>query len=150
MRILEKTGYADRIKWRIRISWVILIAMLVYMGIVGEHGGDSRMMTDLASATSRVIFFGGFIYVAYRIYRNKQLLKNRALLKAQMQAEQDERNQYLHDKSGGIVLDILLVFLLFVTTTAALFNMPAFYVSLSILLVSVFLKVATYLFYSHG
>ncbi len=63
--------------------------------------------------------------------------------------EQDERNQYLHDKSGGIILDILLVFLLFITVTTALFNMSAFYISLIILVVTFLLKVGAYLFYSY-
>lgn len=150
MKRFDKMSYTDKIKWRIRISWLILIIMLVYMVIVGEFGGgDSRIMTDLANITSRVIFFGGFIYIAYRIHRNKNLLKDRAMLKEQMQAEQDERNQYLHDKSGGVVMDLLLVVLLFITTTAALFNMPAFYASFIILAVAVFLKSAAYCVYSH-
>lgn len=45
--------------------------MIIYMFIVGETGGDSRIMTDLADATSDVIFFGGFIYIIYRILYNK-------------------------------------------------------------------------------
>lgn len=76
--------------------------MLVYMVIVGElGGGDSRMMTDFANAASDILFFGGLIFVFYRIFRNKRLLKNQMLLKEQLQMEEDERNQYLHDKSGG-------------------------------------------------
>ena len=43
-----------------------------------------------------------------------------------MKTELDERNQYLHDKSGGIVADILLAILLFVTLTASMFDMAAF------------------------
>ena len=69
-------------------------------------------------------------------------------MKEQMKLEQDERNQYLHDKSGGTVLDILLVFLMFMTVTTALYNMTAFYISISILAFTVFLKAGSYLFYS--
>ena len=119
------------------------------MVVVGETGGgDSRIMTDLAASTSRIIFFGGFIYIVYRIASLKKLLKNRLLLKEQMRLEQDERNQYLHDKSGGVVIDILLVFLLFVTTTCALYNMDAFCVSFIILVVTIALKGASYMIYS--
>lgn len=67
-----------------------------------------------------------------------------------MQIELDERNQYLHDKSGGIVTDILLLFLLFTTTTAGLFNMAAFYTSFAILAVATFLKLTFYWIYSRN
>ena len=53
-------------------------------------------MTGLAKQFSSFVF-RGLIYVAYRIVRNKKLLKNRMLLKEQLRMEQDERNQYLYD-----------------------------------------------------
>lgn len=138
MKKSEHLSYTEKIKWRIRLLWILLIAMLVYMVIIGETGGgDSRIMTKLANIVSRVIFFGGFIYVIYRIVSLKNLLKNRLLLKEQMRLEQDERNQYLHDKSGGIVVDLLLIVQLFVTVTTALYNMTAFHVSVALLAVLV-------------
>lgn len=149
MKNFDRLSYSEKIKWRIRILWITLIAMLIYIVIVGETGGgDSRIMTDLADAVSRVIIFGGIIYIAARIAHNKKLLKNRALLKDQLLKEKDERNQYLHDKSGGDVVDILLIVLLFITATAALYNMAAFYVSFSILVAAILLKAGAYLFYS--
>ena len=66
----------------------------------------------------------------------------------QMLEETDERNRYLHDKSGGLVLDILLACLLFITLTASLFDMTAFYVSFAILAVALILKAGAYLCYS--
>lgn len=141
--------YSDKIRWRIRVLWCVLIAMLVYMVVIGETGGgDSRIMTDLANTFSGITFFGGMIYVTNRIVKNKKLLSNRRLLKEQYKQEEDERNQYLHDKSGGIVMDILLLCLLFVTLTTSLFNMPAFYTSFAILLVAVGLKTIAYIVYS--
>ena len=126
MRNCKAMDYETKIKWRIRILYLLLIAMLVYMVTVVElGGGDSRIMTDLASQFSRIVFFGGMIYVITRIVHNKKLLGNRLLRKEQMQEETDERNRYLHDKSGGIVLDILLACLLFITLTASLFDMTA-------------------------
>ncbi len=149
MRSFEKLSYTDKIKWRIRILWATLLIMLAYMVIVSElGGGDSRMMTDLAQSVSRIIFFGGIVFVIYRIIHNKKLLKDRFLLKEQMLLELDERNQYLHDKSGGIVVDILLLILLFSTVTAALFNMTAFYLSFLLLLSTVLIKTVTYLVFS--
>ena len=146
----DKMTFADKIKWRIRFLWLALAAMLIYMVVVGETGGDSRVLTNFARNISGLIFFGGLFFIGYRIFRNKKLLKNRFLLKEQMQIELDERNQYLHDKSGGIVADILLLFLLFTTTTAGLFNMAAFYTSFTILAVAVFLKLTFYWIYSHN
>ena len=140
MRKSDSLSYTDKIKWRVRTSWGILAVMLIYMVIVGETGGDSRVMTNFAGITSKVIFFGGILFILRRILRYKKLLKNKALLK--------EQKQYLHDKSGGAVLDILLLFLLFATVTTALYNMTAFYVSIVILAVTLFLKITAYVFYS--
>ena len=149
MKNFDKLNYTEKIRWRIRFLWLLIITMIIYMFLVGETGGgDSRIMTDLANSTSRIIFFGGFLYVVYRFVSLKKLLKNRLLLKEQMRLEQDERNQYLHDKSGGVVIDILLVFLLFVTTTCALYNMEAFYASGIILVVTIVLKATSYILYS--
>lgn len=142
-------NYETEIKWRIRILYLLLIAMLIYMVVIGElGGGDSRIMTDLASHFSRIVFFGSIIYVISRIAHNKKLLRNRLLRKEQMLEERDERNRYLHDKSGGTVLDILLICLLFITLTASMFDMTAFYVSLAILTIALILKAAAYFWYS--
>lgn len=131
------------------MSYFLLVLMLIYMVVMGELGGDSRVMTDLANTISDFIFLGGIIYTTTRIVHNKKLLKNKLLLKEQLQSEQDERNQYLHDKSGGIALDLLLIFQLFITVTTALLNMPAFYTALTLLLITLFLKAGLYLFYSY-
>ncbi len=150
MRNYKNIDYIAQIKWRIRILYLLLIAMLIYMVAVGElGGGDSRIMTNLANRFSRIVFFGGMAYVISRIVHNKKLLRNRLLLKEQRLEETDERNRYLHDKSGGIVLDILLACLLFITLTASLFDMTAFYVSFAILVIALVLKTGAYLCYSH-
>ena len=113
MKFWNQQSYTSKIKRRIRILWLLIIAMLIYMVVMGEIGGDSRKMTNFADIASRIIFFGGLIYIIYRIVYWKKVLKNSLLLKEQMLIEQDERNQYLHDKSGGAVLDILFFLLLF-------------------------------------
>lgn len=149
MKKFKELSYSERIRWRIRLLWLVLISMLVYMVVIGEiDGGDSRIMTTLADDVSRTIFFGGMLYVICQIVHNQKLLKNRLLLKEQMKKEQDERNRYLYDKSGGLVMDILLVCLLFVTLTTSLFNMAAFYTSLAILATAIVLKLSAYLLYS--
>lgn len=148
MRKYKQLNYTQKIHLRIKMSYVLLVLMLIYMVIMGELGGDSRIMTNLANFISDCIFFGGIIYIIARIVHNKKLLKNRILLKEQLQNEQDERNQYIHDKSGGLAVDLLLIMELFVTMTTALLNMPAFYTSLVILLATLFLKAGLYFFYS--
>lgn len=149
MKSFEQRSYTEKIKWRIRILRLLTVVMLIYMIVIGEMGGgDSRIMSDLANIASDIIFFGGLIYIVYRIIANKKLLKNRLLLKEQLREELDERNQYLHDKSGGIVWDILLIVLLGITVTAALFNMAAFYTSFTILGIAIVLKVSAYWIYS--
>lgn len=149
MKNSNNHSFSRTIKLRIRILWVIVALMLAYMVIISElGGGDSRIMIPLAESVSRIIFFGGLIFVCYRIYFNKKLLENRLLLKEKFLDEQDERNQYLHDKSGGIVVDILMILLLFSTVTTALFNMVAFYMSLSVLITTVLLKWVSYMYYN--
>jgi hypothetical protein len=149
MKNSNNHSFSHKIKLRIRVLWVIFVLMLAYMVIISElGGGDSRIMTPLAESVSRIIFFGGLIFVCYRIYFNKKLLENRLLLKEKFLDEQDERNQYLHDKSGGVVVDVLMILLLFSTVTTALFDMVAFYVSLSVLIATVLLKCVSYLYYN--
>ncbi|MCI9338602.1 MAG: hypothetical protein HFH93_13900 [Lachnospiraceae bacterium] len=149
MKNVKNMNYGEQVKWRIRMLYLLLAVMLVYMVVVAElGGGDSRIMTELANRFSRLVFFGGMVYVISRIIHNKKLLRNRILLKQQMLEETDERNRYLHDKSGGLVLDILLVCLLLITLTASLFDMTAFYVSFVILVITVVLKTGAYLYYS--
>ena len=149
MKNSNNLSFSHKIKLRIRVLWIIFVLMLAYMVIISElGGGDSRIMTPLAESVSRIIFFGGLIFVCYRIYFNKKLLENKLLLKEKFLDEQDERNQYLHDKSGGIVVDVLMILLLFSTVTTALFDMIAFYVSLSVLITTVLLKVGSYLYYN--
>ena len=149
MKKWREMSYYDRISWRIRGLWAVLALMLVYMVVISElGGGDSRSMTCLADTVSRVLFFGGMIWVIFRIMRNRKLLRNRALMASEMCRELDERNRYLHDKSGGAVMDILLLALLFTTVTTALFNMAAFYTAFAVLLLAVALKAGAYLLYS--
>ena len=79
MRNCKRMPYAQIIRWRIRVSYALLVLMLAYMVLVAEMGGgDSRRMTDLASAVSRLLFFGGFGVVVSRIVHNKRLLRDRA------------------------------------------------------------------------
>lgn len=87
------------------------------------------------------------IWVIWKMRRNSKLRRDRMSLRKQMMQEQDERNRYLHDKSGGLVWDVLFVCLLFITLTASLVDMAAFNTALTILALCVLLKVAAYGYY---
>ena len=72
MKICKHWTYTKKIRWRIRALWALLAGMLVYMFVIGElGGGDSRIMTPLAGRFSRIVFFGGLVYVVWRIRQNK-------------------------------------------------------------------------------
>lgn len=140
--------YSNKIKIRIRILQALFILMLIYMVVIGELGlGDSRIMTSTAQKVSKLIFFGSLIFIFIQIFYYRKLLKSRTQLLQQQILEMDERAQFLHDKSGGMVVDILLVFLLVTTCTAALSNMTAFYLSYLFLIIVVFLKITCYFYY---
>lgn len=147
---LKNKTYTDKVKIKIKILWAVVLLMLAYMIAVGGiwHLGDSRIMTPLADKTSKVIFFGGLIYVGIQIFENKKYLKNKKLLIESEKQKSDERRQYIYDKSGGIVADVLLIIMLFVTCTAALWNMPAFYTAFILLAITIVLKTASYLYYN--
>ena len=137
--------YQKRIRLRIKLQWALLGLMAVFMVVVGETGGgDSRKISQTASTVSRILFFGGGIYVAARIAHNRKLLQNKSLLRAQRRKEQDERERFLHDKSGGTVMDVLLLLLLFVTVATAQYDMSAFATAFGILLAAVALKAGAY------
>ncbi len=142
----SRMKFADQVRWRIRILWLMVIAMLCYMVIVGETGGgDTRMLTDLAERLSDMMFFGGLIWIGWRIIHNRKLLADRQLLKAQALVERDEYTRMLHLRSGGPVMDAMLLLLYVVTMTAALYNMDMFHVSLGLFAAAAALKAGAYL-----
>lgn len=150
MKAFGRRSYADKIRRRIRGLWFLFAAMLVYMVVVGElELGDSRMMTPLAETVSRIIFFGGMIWVLVKIRNYHKLLGNLWALKEKMLLEQDERNRFLHEKSGGIVWDILFFVQLFLTLTASLMDMTAFAFAMCMLAVMIVLKLSAYLYAAH-
>lgn len=136
--------YPKQIQRRIRILWGVIVCMLIFMVVVGETGGDSRIMTRLAETMSRILYFGGLIFVGVRIAHNKKLLKDRLRMKEQAMEEQDERNRYLHQLSGGYVMDAMLLVLWAATLTASLYDMSAFHMGFGLLVTAVILKAGAY------
>ena len=148
MKSYKTKSFKDKIKLRILALRLTIFFMILYMFTIGELGfGDSRKMTDFADTISKIILFGGMIYVFFRISYNKKLLKDKLLRLDEEIKETDERKKFLHDKSGGVVLDILLLILLFITCTTAFINMIAFYISFTILMIAIILKATSYYVY---
>ena len=105
-------------------------------------------MSDLADIVSKLIIFGGVLLVIMKLIYYRKLLKNLSKMSLELQSEPSDREKLLYEKSGGIVFEILLYFLLVVTGTAALANEVAFRVSFLVLTVSIVLKVTAYAVYS--
>ena len=149
MKKAEPMPFARKIRLRIWGCWAAIIVMTVYMVVLVEiGGGDSRIMTRTAELVTRLLYFGGLIFLIVRIYHNKKLLQNLLLLREKQEAERDERPRWLHDKSGGLPMDILLLVTAVVVFGTGLFNMAAFYTAFGILCAGLLCKGGVYLYYS--
>lgn len=149
MKTYINKNYPKKIKMRIRIYSIMIVIMLIYMFVIGELGlGDSRKMSSLASDVGRYIIFGGLLYLIIKIVSLRKILRNEKKLLEEFQYELDERKQYIYDKSGGIVVDILLVILLFITCSLAMYDNMMFNTAFAILIITVGLKFISYLIYS--
>lgn len=143
-------AYVRKLRNRIWILTALVMIWLVIMVVLGSWEGimDSRYMTPLAHNMSRIIFFGSLGFFIYRIFYYKKLLGNRIKAAEEKRLEEDERRQLIHDKSGGLILDILLIFLLAADFwTACITNMAAFETVSIILAVAVILKASSYWYY---
>ena len=148
MKSYKNKSFKEKVKLRILMLRATIILMFIYIIILAEMGfGDSRIITGLAQDVSNIIFLGGMIYILRKISYNKKLLQDKLLRLDEEIKEADERKKFLHDKSGGVVVDILLLTLLIITFTTALINMTAFYISFAILMITIILKATSYYLY---
>lgn len=137
------------IKKRIAIYSALLVLIFAYIFVIGKMGlCNNRKMSDTAGMAIMAIIFGGVLFVVIKLVYNRRLLKNTFKISLEFRKELCKRDKLLYEKSGGVVFEILLYFLLFVTGTAALINEAAFRVSFLVLIVSIVLKVVTYMIYS--
>lgn len=148
MKNYKNKSFKEKVKLRILMLRTTIILMFIYIIILAEMGfGDSRITTGLSQNVSNIIFLGGMIYILRKISYNKKLLQDKLLRLDEEIKEADERKKFLHDKSGGVVVDILLLTLLIITFTTALINMTAFYISFAILMITIILKATSYYVY---
>ena len=143
--------YTKVIRWRIRLLWLALVAMLVFMVVIGELGlRSSRVMSDFTARTSNVFYWWGMLYIIFRIMMNKKLLKDRLRLKEQQLRERDEWRQHLHRMSGGYVMDVFLVIGWIASIAASCYSNEAFYAAYGLLFIAALLKGGAYLAFYKG
>ena len=146
-----KKTYAAVIRQRIRLLWLALLAMLVFMVVIGELGlRSSQVITGFAYDCGNFLYWCGLFYIIGRICLNKKLLKDRQRLKAQQLREFDERNRYLHRMSGGWVMDAYLVIAYIAAVTASCCSNQAFYAAFGLLTAAALLKLVAEIGYGKG
>lgn len=146
-----KMSYTRMIRWRIRLLWLALIGMLIFMVAIGEIGArDSRIVTGFAYNWGGWLYWTGLFYIIGRIIINNKLLKDRLRLKAQQLRERDERNQYLHRMSGGWVMDAMLVLCYIAAVAASCCSNEAFTAAFGLLVGAALLKLTAEIVYGKG
>ena len=142
--------YAKVIQWRIRLLWLALAAMLVFMVVIGELGlRSSRVITGFAYDCGNFLHWCGLFYIIGRII-NKKLLKDRLRLKAQQLREKDEWRQHLHRMSGGWVMDAMLTLTYIAAVAASCCDNTAFYTAFALLVAAALLKLIAEIAYGKG
>lgn len=145
------TSYPKIIQRRIRLLWLALIAVLIFMVYIGETGArDSRIVTGIAYRSGGLLYWAGLIFIIARLVINRKLLKDRLRMKERQLREWDEGRQYLHRMSGGFVMDAMLAVSYIAAVTASCYNNEAFYAAFGLLACAALLKGGAYLAYSKG
>ena len=143
--------YTKVIRWRIRLLWLALVAMLVFMVVIGELGlRNSQVITGFAYDCGNFLYWCGLFYIIGRIIINKKLLKDRLRLKEQQLRERDEWRQHLHRMSGGYVMDVFLVIGWIASIAASCYSNEAFYAAYGLLFIAALLKGGAYLAFYKG
>ncbi len=128
--------YVKQIRLRIGCIIVFLAVMIFFMVLSGELGwGDSRYMTSLMRTYSGLSFFGCLIYLIVYLVRYRKLLHNRELMEESRILEQDEREQMIHDKSGGILVDLGIPCIMIADWFAAMLAAPQVFYTLTMILI---------------
>ena len=146
-----KKPYTRIIQQRIHCLWLALIAMLIFMVLIGELGlRSSKIITGFAYDCGNFLYWCGLFYIVSRIIINNKLLKDRLRLKEQQRRELDERNQYLHRMSGGWVMDVMLALCYTAAVAASCWSNETFYVAFGLLVAAALLKLIAEVAYGKG
>ena len=146
-----KKPYTRVIQHRIHCLWLALIAMLIFMVLIGELGlHSSKIITGFAYDCGNFLYWCGLFYIVGRIIINNNLFKDRLRLKEQQRRELDERNQYLHRMSGGWVMDTMLALAYIAAVTASCCDNKAFDTAFALLTAAALLKLIAEIGYGKG
>lgn len=144
----DSKTFMDRVKFKVWVLRICLFLMIAYMLIVGESGlGDFRMMNLAGEIICKTIYFSGLMFIVIRFMYNRNLFLGRNKAMTEKRRREHERKYFLHEKSGGIVVDTILMLLLFASCITALWDIGAFYVTSGMLIVGVVMKVIVYIIY---
>ena len=75
---------------------------------------------------------------------NKKTLADRLLLREKALTEQDERNRSMHLRSGGFVMDAMLLVLYMATMLTGMYSMAAFNTAFWLLIAAIALKAGAF------
>lgn len=146
-----KKPYTRIIQRRIRFLWLALIAMLIFMVVIGELGlRSSKVITGFAYTCGNFLYWCGLLYIIGRIIINHKLLKDRLRLKEQQLRERDEYRQHLHRVSGGWVMDAMLALCYIAAVAASCWSNETFYVAFGLLFAAALLKLIAEIAYGKG
>lgn len=146
-----KKPYTRIIQRRIRFLWLALIAMLIFMVVIGELGlRSSKVITGFAYNCGNFLYWCGLFYIIGRIIINHKLLKDRLRLKEQQLRERDEYRQHLHRVSGGWVMDAMLALCYIAAVAASCWSNETFYVAFGLLFAAALLKLIAEIAYGKG
>ena len=146
-----KKPYTKIIQQRIRLLWLALFGMLIFMVVIGVLGlRSSKVITGFAYDCGNFLYWCGLFYIIGRIIINKKLLKDRLRLKEQQLRERDEWRQHLHRMSGGWVLDAMLALCYIAAVAASCWSNETFYVAFGLLVCAAVLKGGAEIAYGKG
>ena len=146
-----KKPYTKLIQWRIRLLWLAVTGMLIFMVVIGELSlRSSKVITGFAYNCGNFLYWCGLFYLIGRIIINHKLLKDRLRLKEQQLRERDEYRRHLHRMSGGWVMDTMLVLCYISAVIASCWSNETFYVAFGLLIAAALLKLIAEVAYGKG
>ena len=143
--------YEEKLKRRLifcRVLIVTLLALMILIGVLSDRGVllDSRTMSRTAQMVPRLIIFGGIVLLLILHRRTAFLLSDRIARDRQRIAEEDERRQYIQQRSNSLTLEALFAIGTLAVLILSYVDMTAFTTAYLALLCGLLLKGITWLY----
>ncbi len=144
--------YEAQLKRRLVIYRILIVALLVsifLIGVLSDRGIllDSRSMSITAQQVSRIIVFGGIIFLLIMHHRTVRLLQNKAELNERHIKENDERQIFINDKSNTLTLELLFGIGIIALLILSYVDMIAFTTVYATVIAGLLLKGVSYFYY---